>query len=125
MKIRIPRLSATLALPLVLAAGVALPHGSSPGDREQAGWTHVHDWEDEGHSYDRARRASEAGEILPIAAIYEQALRAQPGRVLEAELERARGRWIYELKILDPEGRLYELKLDAASGEILKREEGD
>ena len=88
-------------------------------------WLRVHDWEDEDRSHDRARRATEAGEILPLAQIYERARREIPGRVLEAELEGSHGRWIYELKILDPAGRLYELHLDAASGRILGREEKD
>lgn len=123
MKSLLLRLS--VALPLLLAAGVSLPHGLHAPASGLDGWIRVHDWEDEGRSHDRARRASEAGEILPIAQIYAKALREQPGRVLEAELEHAHGRWIYELKILDPAGRLYELKLDAASGTVLKREEED
>lgn len=114
-----------VALALVLAAGQVQSREVAPAGDRAGGWLRVHDWEDEDRSHDRARRAAEAGEILSIAEIYERARRAQPGRVLEAELERAKGRWIYELKILDPEGRLYELKLDAATGKILKREEDD
>jgi uncharacterized membrane protein YkoI len=115
----------SVALVLTLAAD-QVPSRDVPraGDRP-AGWLRVHDWEDEDRSHDRARRAAEAGEILSISQIYERARREQSGRVLEAELERAKGRWIYELKILDPEGRLHELKLDAATGKILKREEED
>ncbi len=109
----------------LLLAGLALsPAPLAAGDRPAARM-HGHDWEDEDHSYDRARRASEAGEILTIAEIYERARRALPGRILEAELERAHGRWVYELKILDPRGRLFELYLDAASGQVLKREKED
>ncbi len=115
----------SVALVLILAADQVPSREVPRADDRPAGWLRVHDWEDEGRSHDRARRAAEAGEILPLAEIYERARRVQPGRVLEAELERARGRWIYEIKILDPEGRLYELKLDAATGKILKREEED
>ena len=43
-----------------------------------------------------------------------------PGEVLEVELERDDGRWIYELKLLQPGGELRKLKLDARSGELLQ-----
>jgi uncharacterized membrane protein YkoI len=124
MKSTAMRLS-VVSLALALGAGLALPCAARPlGDRP-AGWLRVHDWEDEDRSHDRARRASEAGEILTIAEIYERARREVPGRILEAELDRWHGRWVYELKILDPQGRLYELNYDAADGRIIHREEDD
>lgn len=77
--------------------------------------------------HDRARRALEAGEILPLAEILAAAEAARPGRVIEIELERDDGRWIYELEVVSPEGFLYEMEIDAASGTILEveREEDD
>ncbi len=118
-----------VSLPIMLA--FALTSGPAPSyeppttGARSAKVFRVQDWEDEDRSHDRARRALQAGEILTMAEIYERARRELPGRILEAELERARGRWIYELKILDPRGRLFELKLDAATGRILAREEED
>ena len=47
--------------------------------------------------------------------------REHPGQVLEVELERDDGRWIYEVKLLQAGGRLVKLELDAASGAVLKR----
>ena len=81
------------------------------------------DWADEDSSHDRARRATERGEILPLTVIYERALASLPGRVLEAELERKHDLWVYELKILDAGGRLFEVYMDASTGAILKQEE--
>jgi uncharacterized membrane protein YkoI len=115
----------SVALALLLTADQVGSHEARTAVDQPAGWHRVHDWEDEDRSHDRARRATEAGEILPLAQIYERARREIPGRVLEAELEGSHGRWIYELKILDPGGRLYELHLDAASGRVLGREEKD
>jgi uncharacterized membrane protein YkoI len=40
--------------------------------------------------------------------------------VLEVELERDDGRWIYELKLLQGGGQLLKLELDAATGQVLK-----
>jgi uncharacterized membrane protein YkoI len=77
--------------------------------------------------HDRARRALEAGEILPLVDILAAAEAARPGRVIEIELDRDDGRWVYELELLSPEGILYEMEIDAASGTILEveREEDD
>jgi len=78
-----------------------------------------------GSDHDRARRLYQSGEILPLTAILEQAAKLQPGRVLEVDLERSRGRWLYELEILDDHGQVWELKLDAASGELIERKRDD
>jgi uncharacterized membrane protein YkoI len=108
-----------LALALMTSRGFG--HEGNRG-----GWRHgVPDWEDEDHSYDRARRASAQGEILSLAEIYRRAAARFPGRVLEAELESEHGRWVYELKILDPGGRLRKIHLDAGTGEFLNPEDND
>jgi len=106
---------------LVLAVALAAGWGSAQAGRPQGD----RDWEDANHSYDRARRASERGEILSLAEIYTRAAARFPGRVLEAELESEHGRWVYELKILDRAGRLLKVHLDADSGAILEQEEDD
>lgn len=76
---------------------------------------------------DRARRALQAGEILPLSDILAAAEAARPGRVIELELERDDGRWIYELELVTREGRLYEMEIDAATATVLEleREEDD
>ena len=64
------------------------------------------------------RRAVEAGEIKSLADIL-AALRGKlPGEVAGVEIERQRGRWIYEFRLVDDKGRLYEAHVDARSGEI-------
>jgi uncharacterized membrane protein YkoI len=75
--------------------------------------------------HDRARRALEAGQILPLAHILAAAEAVRPGRVIELELERDDGRWVYELELVSPEGFIYEVEIDAASGKVLdvEREE--
>jgi len=80
-----------------------------------------------GDDHDRARFAREAGEVLPLSDILAAARAARPGRIIELDLEREDGRWIYELELISPDGRLYEMEIDAATGEILEieREEDD
>ena len=80
-------------------------------------------WADDGRGYDRARQALEAGEVLPLRAIIERVERSYPGQVLEVELERDGGRWIYEIKTLRSGGALVKLKVDARDGSILAARE--
>lgn len=69
---------------------------------------------------DRARAAVQAGEVMPLPALLERVQRSHPGQVLRVELERDDGRWIYELRLLQPDGRLLKLEVDARSGEVLE-----
>ena len=66
--------------------------------------------------HDRARRALEAGEILPLKTVLERLAHDVPGQVIEVELERSGERWIYEIKLLRPGGSLVKLKVDARDG---------
>lgn len=75
--------------------------------------------------HDRARDALERGEILPLLTILQRATGYQPGEVIEVELERDDGRWLYELKLLTPEGVLMEMELDAANGALMELERED
>lgn len=68
---------------------------------------------------DDAQRLREVGAIRPLAVILEAAQAARPGRPLEVELKRERGRLLYEIVILDPKGRVWELRIDAASATLL------
>lgn len=75
--------------------------------------------------HDRARRALEAGEILSLSEILAAAEAVRPGRVIEVELEKDDGRWVYELELVTPDGRLYEMEIDAATGTLLEIEQED
>lgn len=75
---------------------------------------------DEG--YEEARRLTESGAILPLEELLPAIQAQQPGRILELELERDRGRYLYEIEMLDEQGAVREFKVDAATGEILERE---
>ncbi|MES9971641.1 MAG: PepSY domain-containing protein [Candidatus Thiodiazotropha sp.] len=72
--------------------------------------------------YEEARRLTESGAILSLEEIMPLIQGQQPGRILELELERERGRYLYELELLDERGAVWEFKIDAATGEILERE---
>lgn len=67
----------------------------------------------------RARAARQAGEIRPLAEVMAAVKRDMAGDVIEVELEREHGRWIYEVKILTPDGVIRRLDYDALSGQRL------
>ena len=73
--------------------------------------------------YDEARSLQQRGAILPLQQILERARRYHEGRVLETELEQKGRRYIYEIELVDDQGQVWELKFDAASGELLKEKQ--
>lgn len=77
--------------------------------------------------HERARAAVQAGEVLPLPTLLERLQRTHPGQVLELELEQEDGRWIYEVKLLQADGQLLKLELDARTAQVLelKRKGGE
>lgn len=73
--------------------------------------------------FDRALEAVTRGEILRLADILPMVEEEFGGRAIETELETEDGRWVYEIEILTAEGRLFEVDVDAVTGERLKVEE--
>jgi uncharacterized membrane protein YkoI len=73
--------------------------------------------------HDAVRLAVERGEIRPLAEIL-AALRGRlPGTVKGVEVERKGGRWVYEFRVADDKGRLFDVYVDARSGEIERTKE--
>ena len=72
---------------------------------------------------DRAFRALEAGEILPLDVILRRVSEVAVGVPIEVELERDDGVWVYYLEIRGPRGRIVELEVDAATGRVLEIED--
>ena len=93
-------------------------------------------WAGRKGDHDRARAAVQAGDVLPLPTLLERLQRTHPGKVLELELEfeddvdgervvgRKSGRWIYEVKLLQADGQLLKLEVDAATARVqnVKRE---
>lgn len=76
----------------------------------------------EEHSHDRAHRARARGEIRPLEDILPAVRARYPGELAEIELEREHGVWVYEIKVIDPAGRLLEIEVDARTGGIIEVE---
>ena len=78
-------------------------------------------WAGGDDDHERATRAVREGQILPLQQVLDSLLRDHPGTVLEVELERDDGRWIYEVKLLRPDGQLDKFKLDGKTAAVLRR----
>jgi uncharacterized membrane protein YkoI len=74
----------------------------------------------ERRDHERARAALEAGQIRPLSDLLAEVERRFRGRVIEADLERDDNQWLYELKILPPNGRIFIVELDAATGAMVR-----
>lgn len=82
--------------------------------------SHPGAWARDGDDHERARQAVQAGQVLPLRTVLERLERAHPGQVLEVELEREDEHWLYEIKLLQPDGRLLKLQLDARTADVLR-----
>lgn len=71
--------------------------------------------------HDKARKALESGQVLPLQQILQKISKDYPVQVIEVELERKSNGWIYEIKQLSTDGSLSKLEVDAKTGIVLKQ----
>jgi len=69
------------------------------------------------------RQLRESGKILPMEDILTRVRTIQPGQIVEIELDREKGVYVYEVKVIDEKDTIHKLELDAGSGEVLRRRE--
>lgn len=96
-----------LIIPLALALAVVAAPGRADDERD----------------HELARAAVARGEILPLEEILRRLPKAAGERLLEVEVERDDGRWIYEIELVDPAGRVRELEVDARDGRVLDEDD--
>lgn len=63
---------------------------------------------------DERPTAAEAGVFIPMQNILSKA----PGTLLEAELDKKRGVWVYEIRTMGADGSVTKVMVDAKTGEI-------
>ena len=71
--------------------------------------------------HERAKKALESGQVLPLQDILQKISKDYPGQVLEVELDQEKGTWIYEIKQLSSNGTILKLDVDAKTGQVLKQ----
>ena len=72
--------------------------------------------------HDEAYEARKAGDILPLSEILTVVRSRFPGEVVGIEFEVDEGIPVYEIKVLEPDGRYLEIELDARTARVLKTE---
>ncbi|MEJ2393408.1 MAG: PepSY domain-containing protein [Candidatus Thiodiazotropha sp.] len=70
----------------------------------------------------QARRLVSEGRILPLEQILAGIRQFRPGQILEVEFDEKHHQMIYEIEMLDVKGTVWELKVDAVTGEIIEQE---
>jgi len=78
-------------------------------------------WHEEGSAYEQAREAVEHGDALPLQEVRRRLNDIAPGRIVSTHYEYEFERWVYEFKIVDPEGRLQKVHLDARTGDLVMK----
>jgi uncharacterized membrane protein YkoI len=101
-----------LAFGLLLAAallpagrGVAGPHGHGVND------------------HDEVRIAVEKGEIKPLTELLKIVGDKMLGEVTSIDIERKHDIWLYEFRVIDKAGRLFDVYVDANSGDVRRVKE--
>lgn len=70
--------------------------------------------------HELARQALQQGKVLPLRTVLDQVERQYQGQVVKVEFEHEDGRFIYEMRLLQANGQLTKLKVDAVDGRVLK-----
>ena len=93
-----------------LLASLALPAGPA--------------WSDKGKKEKRGNVAELAKDAkMTIDQAIKTGSDKVPGTVVQAELEKKHGKTVWEVEVLDAEGKVTEVHIDAASGEVIDTEE--
>lgn len=71
-------------------------------------------------SFEQMREARQKGEIRSLRWVMHQLQTAYPGRLLDAELLKKNGRYIYRIKLLQAGGYVSRLIVDAYTAEVLR-----
>ena len=71
-------------------------------------------------SHELARQALEQGKVLPLRTVLEKIERDYEGQALKVEFEQDDGRFLYKIRLLQSDGRMVKLKVDAVDGRVLE-----
>lgn len=118
-----PTISAFRPVALAAVLGIALAIGPATHGIADPSGDHHHWHDHEGDDHDAVRGAVERGEIKPLVQLLELAKDRLPGEIVGVEIERKQGVWLYEFRVIDKSGRLFDVYVDAQSGEIRRTKE--
>lgn len=76
--------------------------------------------DDDHGAHELARQALEQGRVLPLRAVLEKIERDYQGQALKVEFEQDDGRFLYKIRLLQSDGRMVKLKVNAVDGKVLE-----
>lgn len=100
-------LALLLALLLALQASASMPGGESA-------------WHEHDSSYHQVSEAVRLGQALPLHRVRAMLPQVMSGRVVATDYEFEFDRWVYEFKVIDADGRLRAVHLDAKTGDLVE-----
>jgi uncharacterized membrane protein YkoI len=74
------------------------------------------------NGHDIARLALEQGEIMPFEQILGSLESNMTARIVSVEIQRSGSAWDYDLRVLEEDGKIRRVSVDAKSGQIRKVE---
>lgn len=83
------------------------------------------DKKDHDDDYNNARELVITGNIMPLEQILETVYKTHQGKILEVELEQEKNTYVYEIELLDQNNKVWEMEVNAMTGELMKVEEED
>ena len=87
-----------------------LPQAEAIGTRDHRGH----------RDHELARQALQQGKVLPLRTVLERIEQRYQGQVVKIEFEHHDGRFIYEMRLLHPNGQLSKLEVDAVDGRVIR-----
>ena len=76
--------------------------------------------DDDHGAHELARQALEQGRVLPLRAVLAKIERDYQGQALKVEFEQDDGRFLYKIRLLQNDGRMVKLKVNAVDGKVLE-----
>lgn len=71
--------------------------------------------------HDVARDALKRGDVLPLETVLALVRKAIPGEVAGVEIERTKSGWMYEIKVIAPDGAILEIEVNAKTGQLKQK----
>ncbi|MES9959768.1 MAG: PepSY domain-containing protein [Sedimenticola sp.] len=76
--------------------------------------------DDDYYDHMQIRQLVEEGKLIPLEEILQKVGSGERVNILEVEIEREDGRYIYEIEMLGKDGRVWEMEIDAVTGETVE-----
>jgi len=69
--------------------------------------------------HEMARQALQQGKVLPLRTVLDKVEKEYSGQVVELEFESERGQFVYDIRLLQTDGTMLKIKMDAVDGKVI------